>query len=292
MPLSHILATLLATLLWGGNYVASRIGMETFPPLFYTFLRFVLVAAIMLPFAPRPTRAQMKQLGWIAFVLCVGHMGIILIAIDQGLNIGASAITVQMGVPFSCMLGAWLLKDKLGKWRITGMLIAFAGCLMITGEPNVEEHPLAFFFALVSALLWGVSNIQIKKLGKIPTRMFLAYTAILSLPMLLPFSLIIEGPQWHTLTEASLRSTIGLIYTVLASTLVAYGLWAWMVQHHDISKVAPYSLLVPLFGIACGKLFFEEPLTPELLIGGAVLMLGVAIITLRRPKLREMPEGV
>lgn len=287
---AHGVYAVLVALIWGGNYVASKIGMQAFPPFFYTALRFALVALVLLPFVKPPPLPAMWRLAQVALVLCVGHMGLILVAIHQGLSVGGAAVVVQMGVPFSCLLGVFLLNDRMGKWRILGMFLAFAGIIIVADSPNVVEHPWAFVIALLSALFWAVSNIQIKKLGEVDVFPLLAWKALFATPMLLAVSYAVEGPQWQQLSAAPLASWVGLAYTAFFSTIVAFGLWSWLLRLHPVSLVAPFSLLVPVAGVAAGQLFFAEALSPELLVGGALTLVGVGVITLRRPRLQAFPE--
>ena len=79
-------------------------------------------------------------------------------------------------------------------------------------------------------------------------------------------------------------------FTALASTLVAYGLWYWLLKRYPISQVTPYNLLTPIFGIAFGQMFFEEALGWRFLLGAAMTLAGVAIIVIRRPRTAVIAE--
>lgn len=292
MKFRHAVAATLVIALWGGNYVAARFGMESFPPLFYTALRFMLVAGMIVPFVPVPAKADIPRLAALALVLCIGHMGLILVAIHQGLNIPGTAIVMQMGVPFSCLLSAYFFKDRIGVWRMTGLLFSFSGVVAIAGNPNVLEHPHAYLIALVSAFFWAASNIQLKGLKHVGVFQLLGWQSLLAVPMLLLISYLFEDIDISIIQQASLTSWAGLAYTVLLSSLLAYGMWSWLIRSFEISRVAPYSLLLPVFAIGSGQLFFREALTPELIIGGLMTIVGVAIITVRRPALQKPAERI
>jgi O-acetylserine/cysteine efflux transporter len=290
MRLYHHLFAVLIAALWGGNYVAAKIGMAYFPPIFYTMLRFWLTAMVLLPFLPRVnsgfyTPAMMQKIALNALVLCVGHMAFILVAMHEGLNIAASVVIVQLGVPFSCLLGVLFLGDKIGRWRVLGLIIAFTGVMLITGSPNITEHPIAFFIALGATFAWAVSNILMKQLPPIDALPLFSLLAIFAFPMLAITSYLFEYSTWRAIHTAPANAWMALCYTVSCSTIIAYGGWAFLIRRYQVSTIAPYSLLVPVFGIASGALWFGEMPTHDMLIGGAVIIAGVAIITLRRPKI-------
>jgi O-acetylserine/cysteine efflux transporter len=291
MPPLHVFYAVMTSALWGVNYVAARIGIEAFPPFLYNGLRFVTVALLLLPFVKAPPRAQLKQIAWIALVLCVGHMGLIFVAIDQGLNIAGSSLVMQMGVPFSCLLAAIYFKDRIGAWRMAGLALSLLGVLLMAGDPNVLEYPHAYVIALISAFMWAVSNIQIKKLGDVGVFQLLAWEAAFAAPMLVGLSFILERQLWPA-AMPSFPALASLAYTALLSTITAFGLWSWLIRRHEVSLVAPYSLLIPLFAMGSGQLFFAETLSAALIVGGILTTLGVGIITIRRPKLQEMAERI
>src|SRR4051812_6713810 len=113
------------TAIWGGNFVAAKFGMGHFPPFFLTSLRFCCTALLLLPFVPRPSWRQMRQIAALALVLGTLHFAMLFASLYLGLDIASTAIIAQLGVPFSCLFSAWFLGDKLGPWRMGGMAVAF-----------------------------------------------------------------------------------------------------------------------------------------------------------------------
>ena len=92
-------------------------------------------------------------------------------------------------------------------------------------------------------------------------------------------------------TTPPLSALLGVSYTVLCSTIIAYGLWYFLLSRYSVSQVAPYSLLTPIFGIAIGQVFFTEELNTQTIIGGLITIIGVAVIVLRRPKTIVLGEA-
>lgn len=289
MPFSHILLAILVTILWGSNFVAAKFGLLEVPPFLLTGIRFLFVALLLVPFVPRPRVIWQKLL--IFSILGTLHFSLGYVALGMGLDIATVVITTQLAVPFSCLMGVIFFKDRVGLWRILGMLISFMGIAIITGAPGVTGDPTAFFIVLAGAFFWGASNIMIKTMDGANVLSLLAWMALLCVPQLFALSWLFEDhSQFARLTDISMFAAGSIVYTVVASTLLGHGLWVWLMQKHPVSYVAPFSLLVPFFGIAMGQLFFKEPLSTQVILGGLLTILGVAIIVIRRPKTAVLGE--
>jgi len=288
-PLHTFFAALVAVL-WGANFVAAKFGTAFFPPFMLTGIRFTIVSLILIPFVPRPTLAQLKKIAVLSTMSTL-HFSLIFVAIYLGLDIADSSLIGQLGVPFACILGALFLNDRIGIWRISGIVIAFIGTAIVAGAPNILAHMPGFYAALASTLTWGVANILIKRIEGLNSMSLLAWMALCTVPMLFVLSLVFECSVWPNLADAPMTAVLGLIYTALCSTIMAYGLWYYLLGKYNVSQVTPYSLLTPIFGIGFGELFFKEELTMPVIVGGIVTIIGVAIIVLRRPKTIMLGEA-
>lgn len=287
MAVLHIFYAILVSALWGSNFVAAKIGMQHFPPFMYMGLRFIIVAALLVPLVPRPDVRQLKQIAAVAVVLGVLHFSLLFVAVDLGLEIGTGAILTQLGVPFSCLLGAIFFGDRIGPWRSFGLLLAFAGMTLVVGAPNVGAHVLPAWIAVAGAFFWAVSNIQLKRLPDISIFQMLGWMALFSMPLQFAISFAVEHDQLARVLYPPLSAVIAVLYTAFGSTIAGYGLWYFLIRRYEVSLVAPWSLTAPLFSIVLGHLVFDEALTWPMLLGGALTLAGVAVIVMRRPKLLD-----
>lgn len=287
----HIFYAVLVPLIWGGNFVASKFAMVDFPPFLFTAMRFAIAAAILIWFVPVPTKAQLKSLFLLATSFGVLHFGLIMAALYHGLDIAGCVIAAQTGVPFSCLLGAMFLNDRLGWRRSIGMALSFVGIFIVMGTPNVLENLLGFTIALIGGFCWAVGNLVTKKLEDVPVFQMLAWMSLLALPQLLALSFIFETEQLQPLGEIGLRSWASVAYTAIGSTITAYGLWYFLLKQYPISQVAPFSLLAPIFSIGLGQYVFAEDLTWHILLGGVITIVGIAIIIIRRPRIVEIGKA-
>lgn len=279
-----IAMALLVVLCWGGNFTASKIAMEHFPPLLTVFLRFVAVVLVLIPFAIR-TKVNLRDMFVISFCYITLHFTLIFLGMAQGLSIASTVIAVQLGAPFSCVLAAVFYNDKLGAWRSFGMMVAFMGVLLIAGTPNVSDNWGAFLLVVAGAFAWASANVYMKRVGNISVAAFLFWPSLLSLPQVGLLTWLLEKDQWELVATAPATAWMGVLYSMVFSTLIGYGLWYRLLRTYPLSRVTPFSLLVPIVGIGGGMAVYGETVTPLLIAGGLMTILGVGIITVRRPKL-------
>ncbi|PZP86818.1 MAG: hypothetical protein DI582_01775 [Azospirillum brasilense] len=289
MPPIAIAAALLVALCWGGNFSASKYAMMDFPPFLTVILRFVCVSVLLAPIALRQRPwPRLRDMAFIALTLIVLHFALIFVAMQMGLTITSVIVATQMGVPFSCMVSAALFKDYLGPWRSMGLMVAFMGVLMVALTKNASDHWGAFMLAMFGAFAWSSANIYMKRMKPTPVASLLFWPGVLSLPVLLVLTLIFEQDQIAIIRNAAWTSWAGIAYSTVLSSLVGYGLWNWLIAKYPLSQVVPFSLCVPIAGIAGGVLLFNEPLTGQILGGAALTIVGVGIIAIRRPKMAEL----
>ena len=280
----HMLGGLLVMALWGTNFAVSRFALREFSPMLMMAIRFTVVAAILLPFVKVP-RQQLRQVVLYSLVLGGLHFPLMLNGMLAA-EASTASIVIQLQVPFASLLAAIFFKDKLGWRRGVGMGIAFMGVAIIAlrgGGGNSD--PLHLALIVLAAFAFSFSNIQVKWMGEIDPYQLNAYMALFSVPQLLFYSLLLEHGQWQQISNASWGAWAGLAYMVIASTIIAYAIWQPMVRRYDVNQTVPFLMLVPLFGVAAGVLWLGEAISVALIGGGALVVAGVGIILIRRPKI-------
>lgn len=280
MKFHDILLTLLVVFLWGVNFAAIKVGVNHFPPIFMTGLRFVLVAGVLVPFFRFPTAQAGRILG-LSVVFGVFHFGTVFLGIT-GVDAAVAAIVLQLGVPFTALLAWRILGDRFGMRLITGMVLAFLGVVILAGEPKTASSLPHMLVLVLSALAWGYANIQIKQIGPINPLCLTAWMAMFAMPQLLILSAVVETGQWNAVLSAGGTEWGALLFAGLGSTVIGYGLWYFLIGRYEVSRIVPFGLLTPLIGVAAGVLLLGEILTWQKVFGGLITVSGVAIIQLRR----------
>lgn len=289
MPLRHTALALLIALIWGINTVVVKYGLLHMPAYILTALRFFMVAAILVPFLRIP-RIRVGAVLMMS-VLVAQHFALGNYGMSLGLDIPTFLVASHISVPVSCLIGWLWFGDTMGKWRIFGMALAFGGIIIVAGSPTVLPHLTPFLITTCSGIMWAISNVMIKRIEGVRALNILGWLSLFAAPQTLAMSFFMgEDPVQQTLTMSS-GVALSIAYSSLFSSIVAYGGWYYLLRQHDLSRVVPYSLLVPVIGVLVGQLVYYEPLTPKMIIGGLLTLSGVALIVLRRPKWVKFAEG-
>lgn len=282
MKLRDLLLMLVIQGIWGVNFVVVKMGLDHMPPLFFVALRFSLAALILLPFSGLP-RAHLKRVVPLSFTLGVMHFTLIFTGMHY-LDAATTAIAVQLQVPFAAILAAVFFKETLHWRRITGMAIAFAGIVLIAGQPRFFANPWPLASVIAAALVWSVANVQVKMLGdEIDAVQLNGWIAILAAPQLLVVSYALEGDRWPGLAAIGWQGGFALAYQAILVAAFSYWIWYNLMRRYPVNQVMPFMLLQPLIGAASGAFFRSEEISLPMIIGGIGILIGVAIIIIRRP---------
>lgn len=283
MPLRDLLLGLTVIVIWALNIIVIKVGVADMPPLLLMMLRFSLVAALLVPF----TRFTRRQLPWL-LLLSVSfgglHFPLLFLGLGQA-EAGTGALLVQMGTPFATLLAAAFLKDRLDRRRWLGLAMSFGGVVVLAGGPSLPA-PLPTALLLASAFFWAVSNLIIKVAPPIPPLTLAGWIALFAIPQVGLGSWLFESDQWASLGHAGWSGWGAVFYTAVMSSIVAYGVWYRLLQKHPVSRVVPLSLLMPVFAVLLGMWLLGDPLGASKLIGGLLVVAGLAVINVRLPDWR------
>jgi O-acetylserine/cysteine efflux transporter len=282
MKPQHLALMLLCQLIWGVNFVAAKIGLQSFQPLFFVALRFSMVAILLLPFVGLPRR-KLLQLIPLSMTMGVMHFSLIFTGMRY-LDAATTSIAVQLQVPFAAILAAFFFKETLGWRRLAGMIVAFAGVVLIAGEPRFSGNLWPLLSVIGAALVWAMANVQVKALGdEFDALRLNGYIAILAAPQLLAVSFLLEGDQWPQLLEASWQGWAALLFQSVVVAIFSYLIWYNMMRRYPVNQVMPFTLLLPMIGVISGHLVLDEPITWQMVLGGLATLAGVGIVVIRRP---------
>jgi O-acetylserine/cysteine efflux transporter len=275
-------------LIWGVNFAVAKVTVSEMPPLMVNAIRFALVALILVPCVKVP-RGQLVDILILATIMAPFHFGLMFIGLT-GSDAAAAAIAMQLSVPFAALMASFYFHDRLGRQRTIGMIIAFAGVVVLAGEPKMDGELLMLGLIVLSAAMWGVGNIQIKRIGDINPFALSAWMALFAAPELLVLSLLLEQDQFNAVMQANWTAWGGILYMAVLVAIVSYAMWYHLLRTYQVNQVVPFSLLGPVFGVAAGILLLGEAATWQKLLGGAVTIAGVAMISLYSPRPKPLAE--
>ena len=287
MPARDLSFLILINIIWGLAIVAASESLRHFPPLEFTWLRFFFVSVLLVP-CLRWQTGKMWQIFWIAITGGTLNFALLFLGLQWAGEVSTVAIASQLGVPFATVMSIFFLGESVRWRRWTGIILSFTGVMVIGFDPRVVSYLDGFLMVVASAFVGSFSSILMRQIKGVPVFEMQALISTVSWPFLLVLTLIFESGQVEATRSASLVQWGGIAYVALMSSLVAHAGFYWMIQRYEVSKITPLTLLSPLFTVIFGVILLGETLTWRIVIGGAITLAGVTIISLReRTQVRE-----
>jgi len=284
LPAAAIGIAVLISAVWGFNFVVIKVGVSAVPPLMLAALRFLFCVLPAIFFVKRPA----APMGWIAaygLLLGVGEFGLLFTAIKLGAPSGLSSILLQSQAFFTAVLAAIFLGEKLKAHNAAGMVVAGAGLAVFAltsgaagGASGGMTLPLLGMI-LLAGLGWALANVAARKMPGVDALGLMVWSSLFSPLPLAALSFAFEGPAatGAALSSISLTTIAALAYLVLLSTLLGYGLWNGLIIRYGAARIAPFSLMVPVFGLASASLVLGEAFGPLESLGAALVLVGLLV---------------
>ncbi|MGQ4486552.1 EamA family transporter [Streptomyces sp. SAS_281] len=289
----HIALAALVAAVWGVNFVVIELGLDHFPPLLFSALRF-LTAALPAVFLVGRPKVAWKWIVGVGLALGVAKFGLLFIGMDRGMGAGLSSLVLQVQAVFTALFAALALGERPGRTKLLGMAVALAGIGVAAVDEGASGPVLAFVLVIAAAACWGVSNVLTRKAAPPDPLNFMVWVSTVPVLPLLGLSLLFEG--WDRDREALAgldRSGAGaIVYVAWIATVFGFGAWGFLLSRYPASSVAPFTLLVPVFGMSSAALVLGESVSPLRWCAAALLVGGVALTSLAGTRRAPAPEPV
>lgn len=280
MPIRDRLLALLVAVCWGVNFPATAIALEHFPPLLMVALRFTLLAIPTILFIPRP-QVRLRWLVGTGLGIGLMQFAFLYAGMAAGMPSGLASLVLQASAPLTVIIAGVWLRERLSRRQGIGIGAAVLGLGTIAVHQAQTAAILPVVLTLCGALGWAIGNVCSRQAqAPKPLHLTLWMSVIPPIPMWIA-SVIFEGPGQigpaltGAFTAAALPSVLGLLYVVIVATVVGYGIWNTLMGRHSSSAVAPFSMLVPVFGVLSSWVAFGELIDPVEAVAGAVVVGGV-----------------
>ncbi|ADI10074.1 hypothetical protein SBI_06954 [Streptomyces bingchenggensis BCW-1] len=284
----------LVTAVWGVNFVVIDIGLDHFPPLLFCALRFLVAALPAVFLVGRPKVAWKWVLG-VGLALGVAKFGLLFIGMHEGMPAGLSSLVLQVQAVFTALFAAVVLGERPNRTRLAGMAVALAGIAVAAVDEGTSGPLLAFVLVIAAAVFWGVSNVLTRKAAPSEPLSFMVWVSLVPVVPLLGLSLMFEGadPDLEALRSLDWTGVGVIVYVAWIVTLAGFGAWNFLLRTYDASVVAPFTLLVPVFGMSSAALVLDEGISPLRWLAAALLVGGVALtsLSLRPPRRAAAADG-
>ncbi|WLG13675.1 EamA family transporter [Psychrobacter cibarius] len=302
-PIYTALAVLV-TFIWGVNFTFIAWGLESFPPLMLTALRFFFTA-VPLVFFLKPPKFNRTLLIY-AIGTFVMQYAFVFTAMHLGASAGLTALLLQIQIFITVLLAYFILGEAVSRMQIIGMLVGVLGLSVIALNLGGDMPLAGFVCILIAAIGWSFGNIASKQASTQATQQgsdgaiipsntgsnkasalsalaLVVWGGLIACVILTLSSLIFETEAWQlaTFTEASLKSWLSLGFIVYVSTLIGFGLWAHLLSQNTASKVMPFALLVPVFGMTTSVLLTGEIVTWWKMLAMILILSGLVLANIK-----------
>ncbi len=285
-------ATLAALILiWGTTWAAIRVSLQGIPPITGVALRFTVAAAVLLALVPlfgvKLGQSRAERWLWLA-------NGVLTFAIPYGILYWAeqwvpSGLAAVLYATYPLMLAgiahALLPAERLTLWKITGVLIGFAGVAVIFSEDFRALGGSRVLFAaailLISPFCAALGSALVKRWGQ-----GVHPLSIAAMPMLITAILtgsVAMGIERGREVTFGMAPVLALLYLAIMGSAVTFTLYFWLLKHQTATAMGLITYAIPVIAVSVGTLFFDEPFTLRILIGAALVLVGVAVAVRKRP---------
>ncbi len=279
MNMTHLAAALLMVTIWGFNFIVIRWGLDGIAPLLLTLLRFTLAAFPALFFVARPrsfaTLGLIAAYGFFAFAL---QFALLFGGMAAGMPTGLASLVIQVQAFFTIALVTLLMRERPTPPQLIAALLAGAGLVLVAVHLPAGSA-LGFALTLAAALSWAIANLVVKRIsGATPATVVVWGSAAAVVPLLAAV-LLTQGADAAIAQVARLGPTqwLGIAFQAWPTTLLAFGIWAWLLRRHPAATIAPFTLLVPIVGMSCAVWLLGEPMTWWKTAGAALVLSAMAL---------------
>jgi drug/metabolite transporter (DMT)-like permease len=281
------LAWITICVVWGTTYLAIRVALETVPVFLVAGLRWMsaglLLGAVSVAMGRRlPGPRMWASLALLGFLMNVVGNGFVVWA-EQFVASGLTAVLIA-SVPFwSVGVEACLPGGERARWpTLAGLTVGFAGIVVLvwpeltSGGAAGRQFVAGVIGIQLACLGWALGTSYTKRH---PTSAdpFTAATVQMLFSGTMLLGLATANNEWADLRFTT-RTAGAMIYLTLAGSTVAYTAYVYAIQHLPISTVSLYAYVNPLIAVVLGSLLLGEPLSARLLVAGALVLAGTALV--------------
>jgi len=274
-PRDFLLA-ILAALIWGATFPISAVALQSTPPIFFAFLRFLCAADFVLVI-PRPT-VPWSKLFLLGLLLGAGQYGFMFVSMTKGISAGLASLLVHSQAFFTILIAMLAFSERLHRRSAAALILALAGLAFLAVDRGESDAIAGLLLVLIAALCGAAGNNLLKSLGKadmLGVAVWMSLAAPLPL-LLLSLKLEAEGSPWLLLHTISWEVAAAVGYSAILATVLVFAIWGRLLTRYPAAQVAPFFLLVPVFGMALSALTLGERLSLLQIAGALLIFVGLA----------------
>lgn len=288
MTRRQILLALLPPLFFGTGFTIAKPAVAHFPPLFMILMVYSTIALVL-----SLTQRQKLKTPWLsiiaisAFAVTIQGAMLFWALKSPAMPATAANLILQIQIPFAVLLDWLIMRERLDARRALGTFVAIIGVAIVIGLPETPPGLLPSVMVMASAFFWAFGQVLVRRLGRDSGVGVLKGNALGSVPQLALATLIFEQGQWQSVVTATWLQWAMLAFVTVVGFYFAYMAWFTLLKQCRLDQASPFLLLMPVVGIVTAALVLGESVSLAQLLGGAVILLGLAIVSgLSLPRLK------
>lgn len=282
MSVRDFFVLILICIAWAFSTVLSKMVISDLnaPPLFYAAARFVIVALVCLPWL-LPVPKPLWRIIVVGLCMGAGSFALVFIGLETTTP-SATAIVSQLGVPITTILSVVVLGEVIGWRRRLGILLAFAGTMLVMWDPQGVSGSVGMAYVAASAVCSSVGVIMMKQMSKVRPLQFQAWVGVVSAIPLAICSVLFEANVAARVIHGGWLLFFAVLFAALVVSVCAHTLYYGLIRKYEANMISPLTLMCPLFTIALGIAMTGDRLTFSAALGSGVALAGVLLIAVRR----------
>jgi drug/metabolite transporter (DMT)-like permease len=276
---------ILAVIFWGSSFIATKVALKELSPESIISLRLIIASVFLFITAivyKKNFSINLKSHG-IIFILALIAVFHLLIQVT-GLKYTTAANTgwiIGTAPIFMAILAAIFFREKIGLLKISGIIIAMFGLLLLIGKGNITNVDLienkGDLLVLASAFTWGVYSMVNKKISlSYSPLMTILYLFVMMAIIIIPFNL--NAASVNSVVHLSLNGWISILFLGLFCSGIAYVIWAYSLRDLESAKVGAFLYFEPLVTVLAAWILLSESITVLMILSGAIITLGVVLV--------------
>ena len=271
---------------WGSTYLAIDLAVETLPSFLMLAVRFLVAGSILYLVssrgAERPRLVHWRSALAVGGALLLLGNGGVAYAV-QHVDTGVVALIVGSVPLWMAVLDRVVYGQRLAPAALAGLVLGFGGIAFLA-RPSGDGSLVGLIVVLLGSLAWAAGSLYARKAPAPANALQGASMQMLAGAALLAVVGVGTGELGQLdLGAASTSSWLALVYLITLGSLIGFSAYIWLLKVAPTHLVGTYAYVNPVVAVLLGSLWLGEPITPTILIGGAAIVVAVALIVSAKP---------